>query len=79
MRSLLLRRVHPGVTFCAELRARRKSLSDICKDTGLNYKRAWYFSNGKKKLSNSDLLKISKFFGNGIDFWVNLQRNYYHR
>ena len=73
---MLIRAVHPGVFLKEELDSLLMSVREFSKRTGISEKQLSLLLSGSANLTLDMAEKLSKFFGNSIAFWVNLQTLY---
>jgi addiction module HigA family antidote len=71
-----LRPIHPGRTIRAELTARGISAHQAALSMRMAPNRLSLILNGTRGLSVDTALRLARFFGNGAQFWMNLQAQY---
>lgn len=62
--------VHPGETLREMLKERGWSQTDLSKRIGLSRHSINRLVNGKRKMTNMDVLYLSLVFDVSIDFWI---------
>ena len=66
--------VHPGDMLLEEfLKPLRVSQRDLANGIRVPYQRVNELINGRRGVTPSTALRLSKFFGNSPEFWLNLQ------
>lgn len=68
--------VHPGRIIKREIEARKISGHKLALDLGIPPDRISKILNHKRGISADTALRLSRYFGNGPDFWMNLQTTY---
>jgi addiction module HigA family antidote len=68
--------VHPGRILKRELAAREMSANRIALALRLHSGRIVEILGGKRGVSPETALRLSRYFGNGPRFWLNLQTSY---
>jgi addiction module HigA family antidote len=71
-----MRPVHPGRILKRELKARALSANQLALALRVPPGRISEIINGKRGLSAETALRLSQFFGNSAQFWMNLQTRY---
>jgi addiction module HigA family antidote len=51
----------------------------LAKDIRISATRVSEILHGKRKISIDTVLRLAKYFGNSVDFWVGIQNEYYIR
>lgn len=72
---------HPGEMLLEEfLKPMGLSQRELAEAIEVPYQRVNELVNGRRGVSPSTALRLSKFFGNSADFWLNLQQRWdlYH-
>ncbi|WP_026732351.1 HigA family addiction module antitoxin [Fischerella sp. PCC 9605] len=72
---------HPGEILLKDfLEAMGISQTELAQAIHVPYQRVNELVNGKRGVTPSTALRLSKFFGNSSEFWLNLQQNWdlYH-
>ncbi|MEM9275948.1 MAG: HigA family addiction module antitoxin [Cyanobacteria bacterium P01_F01_bin.143] len=65
---------HPGEMLLKEfLEPMQITQQTLAQSIGVPYQRVNELVNGKRGITPSTALRLSKFFGNSPDFWLNLQ------
>ena len=68
------RPTHPGEMLLEEfLKPLGMSQSDLAKRIGVSYVRVNELVNGKRGLTPDTALRLSRLFGNSVEFWLNGQ------
>lgn len=65
--------VHPGLTIAEELEARGLSANALALKMRVPANRITEIINGRRGISAETALRLGRAFGNGADFWMNLQ------
>ena len=68
--------VHPGRILRRELHARRLSANALARALRVPSGRIVDILNGKRSITAETALRLGRFFGNGPQFWMNLQAHY---
>jgi len=69
-------KTHPGQILKEELVARRLSANRLALDLGVPSGRIVDILNGKRSVTPDTALRLSRYFGNSAQFWMNLQTQY---
>jgi len=67
---------HPGVFLQIYLDDYKITAYKLAKDTFMQQTRVSEILKGKRNISLDTALRLSKYFGNSIEQWLNLQRSY---
>jgi len=68
---------HPGEILNEEfLKSMRISQYKLAKDISVPTRRINEIIHGKRSISADTALRLSRFFGNSAEFWMNLQAHY---
>src|SRR5437016_14567419 len=67
---------HPGRLLKRELEARNLSASRLALDLGVPSGRITDILNGKRSISADTAIRLGLYFGNGPQFWLDLQSQY---
>jgi len=68
--------VHPGRLLRRELHARRLSANALARALRVPSGRIVDILNGKRSITAETALRLGRYFGNGPQFWMNLQAHY---
>ncbi|MFQ5668754.1 MAG: HigA family addiction module antitoxin [Candidatus Binatia bacterium] len=68
--------VHPGRILKRELKARGLSANKLALALRVPSGRVTSILNGKRSVTPETALRLSRFFGNSAQFWMNLQTRY---
>ena len=68
--------VHPGRVLKRELTARNLSANKLALALHVPSGRITSILNGKRAITPETALRLSRFFGNSAQFWMNLQTRY---
>ena len=68
--------VHPGRILKRELEARSLSANKLALALRVPSGRITSILNGKRAITPETALRLSRYFGNSPQFWMNLQTNY---
>ncbi|HEY4774013.1 MAG TPA: HigA family addiction module antitoxin [Xanthobacteraceae bacterium] len=68
--------VHPGRLLKRELAARRLSANRLALDLGVPSGRITDILNGRRSISADTAVRLSRYFGNRAQFWLDLQGQY---
>ena len=68
--------VHPGRILRRELNARRLSANALARALRVPSGRIVDILNGKRSITAETALRLGRYFGNGPQFWMNLQAHY---
>ena len=67
---------HPGRTLAAELAARGLTANALALKLRVPANRLSDIVRGHRAISPETALRLGRYFGNGAQFWMNLQANY---
>ena len=68
---------HPGEILLLDfLEPLGLTQQDLANNIHVPYQRVNELVNGKRGVTSSTALRLSKFFGNSPEFWLNLQQNW---
>jgi addiction module HigA family antidote len=67
---------HPGRLLRRELAARRISANRLALDIAVPFGRITYILNGRRSISADTAVRLSRYFGNRAQFWLDLQSQY---
>ena len=73
--QLFMERFHPGIYIKDELEAREMTIKEFSLLSGISKRTLSNIFNGGS-ISSDVAYKLSKFFGNSVDFWINIQNAY---
>ncbi|MBN8994637.1 MAG: HigA family addiction module antidote protein [Rhizobiales bacterium] len=65
--------IHPGRLLKRELAARNLSANRLALDLGVPSGRITDILNGRRSISADTALRLGRYFGNGAQFWLDLQ------
>lgn len=68
--------VHPGRLLKRELAARRLSAIRLSLDIGVPSGRVTDILNGRRSITAETAVRLGRYFGNGVQFWLDLQGQY---
>jgi antitoxin HigA-1 len=68
--------VHPGRLLRREFRARRLSANRVALDLGVPSGRITDILNGRRAITADTAVRLARYFGNGAQFWLDLQSQY---
>ncbi|SHH29724.1 HigA family addiction module antitoxin [Bradyrhizobium erythrophlei] len=68
--------VHPGRLLKRELAARRLSANRLSLDIGGPSGRVTDILNGRRSITADTAVRLGRYFGNGAQFWLDLQGQY---
>ena len=68
--------IHPGRILKRELKARDLSANKLALALRVPSGRVTQILNGKRSISAETALRLSRYFGNSAQFWMNLQTRY---
>jgi antitoxin HigA-1 len=68
--------IHPGRLLRRELRARRLSANRVSLDLGVPPGRITDILNRRRAITADTAVRLGRYFGNGAQFWLDLQRQY---
>ena len=71
-----MKAIHPGRILKRELDARGLSINKFALALRVPSGRISQILNGKRSISAETALRLSQFFGNNAQFWMNLQTRY---
>jgi addiction module HigA family antidote len=58
------------------MRARKLSANSLSRDIGVSSGRVTNILNGRRGISADTAVRLGRYFGNGAQFWLNLQGQY---
>ncbi len=67
---------HPGRFLKRELAARRLSANRLALDLGVPSGRITDILNGRRSITADTAVRLGRYFGNGAQFWLDLQSQY---
>lgn len=67
---------HPGRLLKRELAVRRLSANRLALDLGVPSGRITDILNGRRAISADTAVRLGRYFGNGPQFWLDLQSQY---
>ena len=67
---------HPGRLLKRELAARVSSANRLALDLGVPSGRVTDILNGRRSITADTALRLGRYFGNGAQFWLDLQSQY---
>jgi addiction module HigA family antidote len=67
---------HPGRLLKRELDARDLSANRLALDLGVPSGRVTDILNGRRSISADTAVRLGRYFGNGAQFWLDLQSQY---
>ena len=67
---------HPGRLLKRELEARGISANRLALDLGVPSGRITDILNGRRAITADTALRLGRYFGNGAQFWIDLQGQY---
>lgn len=67
---------HPGRLLKRELTARRLSANRLAIDLGVPSGRITDILNGRRSITADTAVRLSRYFGNSAQFWLDLQSQY---
>ncbi len=68
--------VHPGRLLKRELTARKLSANRLSLDIGVPSGRVTNILNGRRSITADTAVRLGRYFGNGAQFWLDLQGQY---
>jgi addiction module HigA family antidote len=68
--------LHPGRLLKRELDARSISANRVALDLGVPSGRITDILNGRRSISADTAVRLGRYFGNGAQFWLDLQGQY---
>jgi antitoxin HigA-1 len=68
--------LHPGRLLKRELEARSISANRLALDLGVPSGRITDILNGRRSISADTAVRLGRYFGNGAQFWLDLQGQY---
>jgi addiction module HigA family antidote len=68
--------VHPGRLLKRELAARGLSANRLALDIGVPSGRITDILNGRRSITADTAVRLGRYFGNGAQFWLDLQGQY---
>ena len=68
--------IHPGRILRRELKARALSANALARALRVPSGRIVDILNGKRSVTAETALRLGRYFGNGPEFWINLQAQY---
>ena len=67
---------HPGCLLKRELKARGLSANRLALDLGVPSGRITDILNGRRSITAGTAIRLGRYFGNGAQFWLDLQSQY---
>jgi addiction module HigA family antidote len=67
---------HPGHLLKRELVARKLSANRLSRDIGVPSGRITDILNGRRAITADTAVRLGRYFGNGAQFWLDLQGQY---
>jgi len=71
-----MKAIHPGRLLKREMEARELSANRLALALRVPSGRITQILNGKRGISAETALRLAQYFGNGAEFWMNLQSRY---
>jgi addiction module HigA family antidote len=71
--------IHPGRLLKRELAARKLSANRLSLDIGVRSSRITDILNGRRAIAADTAVRLSRYFGNSVQFWLDLQGQYDER
>jgi len=68
--------VHPGRLLKRELTVRKLSANRLSLDIGVPSGRVTDIINGRRSITADTAVRLGRYFGNGAQFWLDLQSQY---
>jgi addiction module HigA family antidote len=68
--------VHPGRLLKRELTVRKLSANRLSLDIGVPSGRVTDILNGRRSITADTAVRLGRYFGNGAQFWLDLQSQY---
>ena len=68
--------VHPGRLLKRELATRKLSANRLSLDIGVPSGRVTDILNGRRSITADTAVRLGRYFGNGAQFWLDLQGQY---
>jgi len=68
--------IHPGRLLRRELAARKLSANRLSLDIGVPSGRVTDILNGRRSITADTAVRLGRYFGNGAQFWLDLQGQY---
>jgi addiction module HigA family antidote len=68
--------VHPGRLLKRELTVRKLSANRLSLDIGVPSGRVTDILNGRRSITADTAVRLGRYFGNGAQFWLDLQSRY---
>ena len=68
--------VHPGRFLKRELESRKLSANRLSLDIGVPSGRITDILNGRRSITADTAVRLGRYFGNGAQFWLDLQGQY---
>lgn len=69
--------IHPGEILLEDfLKPMNLTAYKLAKETKIDQTRISEIIKGKRSVSVNTALRLSKFFGNSVEFWLNIQSHY---
>lgn len=68
--------VHPGRLLKREMSSRELSANRLALDLGVPSGRITDILNGRRSITADTAVRLARYFGNGAEFWLNLQGQY---
>jgi len=75
-RGKMMKPIHPGRILKREITARNLSANRLSLELCVPSGRITQILNGKRGISAETALRLSRYFGNSAQFWLNLQSRY---
>ena len=75
-RGKMMRPIHPGKILKREMETRDLSANKLSLELRVPSGRITQIVNGKRGISAETALRLSRYFGNSAQFWINLQSRY---
>jgi addiction module HigA family antidote len=76
IRGKIMKPIHPGRILKREILARDLSANRLSLELRVPSGRITNILNGKRGISAETALRLSRYFGNSAQFWINLQSRY---
>jgi len=76
IRGKIMKPIHPGRILKREILARNLSANRLSLELRVPSGRITNILNGKRGISAETALRLSRYFGNSAQFWINLQSRY---
>lgn len=73
----ILPNIHPGEVLQEEfLRPMNITVYRLAKDIGVPQTRLWAIVRAKRRITADTAVRLSRYFGNSVSFWIGLQNDY---